>query len=725
MSYATIFWQGMQTRTYGIPFLTSWKSAFQDKSALYRVLFLLLLFPAIFPLLSIINIIVGPLVVAFSVFELMRAMLFEGIVLVALLLYIALVLRGSKYKPFFTRTHLYIFGLGVLLFITAAFSQDLRASIFSSSSRADGLFFLFHVGIYILLLSWIVRERKELEFAFILIVTAGFASAVGAFVLYFWQNHNNPAIVIRQSIEIILGNTGFFAHYLIFIFFTNLYFIIVRPRVWNVAVLVAVTLAVFYTFSSTALSIVAIVCGVLLFILARPWFYGFLTFGFFAWWYGITFGDAFLARIANPFIEEFTRGVVWKDAIELVTKYNPIHGFGWGNAEIMWNLLEHDSWAASGTPWVPHYFDKIHNIVFEFFVAGGILVVTALLLFWTRIMGRAVKLMRGSDKTGLFLTAAFAAHLFYLQFNFDTVMSYSMGSVWLVSFLIFTQEKSVTWPRVGWSGSFKWTSVGLLCIAILTTLWYLNLRPLSVFFQATQVQGDAGRVPTTPHDLDLKRAQFARARDLVGLNKSILNEVGIALRTVASHIEPQGELLADYVREIRFNSDALISAHPLNPFYYYRRAQVEQEIAKDLDQSAYYLKQATALAPHKGIFRFQLGIIYLRADKISEARDIFLELQRMEWNVGAMDLYLAIADFLEGKMHEGRKKFLASLATYTPTAEIEWDMLTGSYLVHGNPEDLLILYQRIRKMIGPHARLNEIITILEDMLAHQAAKNGE
>ncbi|MBI4135725.1 O-antigen ligase family protein [Candidatus Uhrbacteria bacterium] len=716
MTYADFFRRELKKRPYAVPLLTGWKNAAHDKSALYKVLFALLIFPAAFPLLSIINIIAGPLIVGLSLFELLRALLFQGLVLVALLLYVVLAFRESKYKPFLTRTHLYLFGLGMLLLAAAAFSQDLRASIFSSSARGDGLLFLLHIGIYVLMLSWIVRERRELELAFIMIVALGAASTVGVFLVHFWQSQNNSGVSISNSIQIILGNLGFFAHYLMLIFFTNLYFIIFRPRIWNIAVLTAVTIVLFFTSSSTALGLVAIVWGILVFKIARPWFYGFLGFGLFAWWYGITFGDAFLARLANPITEEFVRGAIWTDAIQLVAKYKPFLGFGWGNAEIMWNFLEHDSWAASGTPWQPLYFDRTHNIALEFFAAGGILGLAALTLFWTRIMRRAIRLTRDGDKAGLFLTAAFGAQFLYLQFNFDTVMSYILVSIWLAAFLIFTQEQAVILPHISIPLKFKWVGTAVLCVFILSMLWYLNLRPLSVFFQATQVQGDAGRVPTTPRGLDVKRAQFERAPERVGLNRSILNEVGMAFQTIAAGTELPEEQLADYIRAMRVNSDALIAAHPQNPFYYFRRARGEYEIAKDFNQSADYLKQAIALAPAKGIFRFQLGIIYLRDDKISEARDIFLELKRRNWNAGAMDLYLAVADFLEGNLQAGRKKFLSSLGSYVPTTGVEWHMLTGAYLVHGKPADLLAWYERIYKLVGSNGSLDEIMRTLESML---------
>lgn len=121
----------------------------------------------------------------------------------------------------------------------------------------------------------------------------------------------------------------------------------------------------------------------------------------------ISFGEASLsARFMNI-------GMAWQGFSE-----RPLLGWGQENYAVVFDKYYNPNMYAS-EPW----FDRVHNVVFDWMIAGGIL---GLLLYLSLYVSALVALWRGafSHVERSIVTGLLAAYFFYLLFTFDNITSY-------------------------------------------------------------------------------------------------------------------------------------------------------------------------------------------------------------------------------------------------------------------------------------------------------------
>jgi len=128
-----------------------------------------------------------------------------------------------------------------------------------------------------------------------------------------------------------------------------------------------------------------------------------------------------LSRLSTISLEEgSTRFTIWGMALEGV-KERPILGWGQGNFNIVFNKYYDPSLYGQ-----EQWFDRVHNIVFDWLISGGILgllayisIYLALLyhLWFQRTAGLSI-----IDRS--LLTGLMAAYVFHNIFVFDNIVSY-------------------------------------------------------------------------------------------------------------------------------------------------------------------------------------------------------------------------------------------------------------------------------------------------------------
>lgn len=293
-----------------------------------------------------------------------------------------LALLDARYRPRWS----WIFGsfgiLLVVMFFANLFGQHPESSFFSNFERMDGYISLVHAFLYALVLGSVMKTKKEWQYLLFTSLFVAFLVAAYGLAQYFGFAQGNGRIDSR------LGNAAYMAVYMLFHIFFAFWLFVETKQPWVKTTMLF--LAVMFTFvlieTGTRGTAVGLAVGVStmaayialfgkqykeirkyaigIFIILAVALAGFIV--------GrdseLVQNNPNLARIANISLEDLTvRSTIWGLAWEGV-KDRPVLGWGQGNFNYVFNeyyepsLYDQEQW-----------FDRSHNIVFDWLIAGGIL----------------------------------------------------------------------------------------------------------------------------------------------------------------------------------------------------------------------------------------------------------------------------------------------------------------------------------------------------------------
>ncbi|MDZ4232119.1 MAG: O-antigen ligase family protein, partial [Candidatus Pacearchaeota archaeon] len=391
-------------------------------------------------------------------------------------LYVFLRARESGYAPFLGLTHVLWLFLALLLGITSFLSQDWSFSFFGDTRRGDGLIFVFHVGLYAFLLSWVLQTRQRLELSLMAGLAAG---TVTLFFLSLVVGLTAPLELVAwtQTAGSVLGNQNLFAHYVLLLALFNAYFLITKPRPWNVFFLFLLLFAIGVTRSSTGIFLGALLGLVCVLFYSRKLFAGAL---------GLGVGALLLYALnfqIHPFLQKeiaslSVRWDLWRDVLETVLKERPILGFGWGNEALLRSSASQELMSSARFSGFV-VFDRAHNFILEFLSAAGIAGVFALFAFWGRVLLSSLGCFRaGRGRIWGFFFLAFSMHLAFLLFNFDGNMSYILSALLLAGYMLLEREESVRLqvPRF----IVLPVSIGVVLLSLFAA-WEFSVKPLYAY----------------------------------------------------------------------------------------------------------------------------------------------------------------------------------------------------------------------------------------------------
>jgi len=643
--------------------------------------------------------------------------IFQIIVEWAGVAYLMLAWRVKKYRPSFTIFHFWLIIIGLILVIASLVSLDPGASFFSSTRRGDGILWLFHVGLYIFILSWLIRDKLYWEFIFQLAIMGGVFVLLLSPVILFLKPESQMSIDYwYRHLGTVLGNPNFLAHYFLLLLLLTGYFVLTKPRLWNWAVICLFLGSLFVLKSDSALFLGIFLVAVFILVRQRRLFCG-LFFG------GLLSGLVYsiikpgwlilwLAQFSNVL---GTRWQVWRSAVETVINNHPWLGFGWGNSEIMWNYAGRDFAVGRYSSVYEAVFDKMHNVTVEFFVASGIIGLLSLLILigligWTIVAKWLVR----RDPVWLFFGLAFGLHFLFLLFNFDTLMSYILISILLAAFVFWANPERLVLPLAPWRSAV--VAVGGSGLLLFTMYWYTYL-PLSAYILVERAHNRldfySSRFSSRPSQVFilLEEAMLIRQpRDL------LLKDVVQTFNLVANRLRLKPLERRYIYHNLQHLYLQLIALHPSNPYYYYTLSSVERNYGHRELIGQRYLEEALKLAPHKNLFKFELALLHLRQSELKEARKLLLDLQESNFFAGKIDFYLALVDFKEGAVRVGRQGIIKSWGNYRPTPA-DWQELAQVYQkLYGAPA-LLSYCQELAR--DPRADVN-----LFSVLINTARRGG-
>ena len=551
----------------------------------------------------------------------------------------------------------------IVMFFADVFGLYAPKSLWSNFERMDGYVTLIHLFAYFVVVSSVLNT-KALWYRFFN-VSLGVA---GILAVYSFAQLAGQ-ITINQGgwrLDGTLGNAAYMAVYQLFhIGFATLLFFNTRTT-W-LRYLYG-TLAIVFTFlliqTATRGAILGLAGGVLLatlFALVCARTYRKMAIGVLLGWVVIVGGfialkdasfiqeNQYLSRVGNITLEEGSiRFTLWGIALEGV-KERPLLGYGQENFNYVFN--------AHYTPEIynaEQWYDRVHNIVFDWLIAGGIL---GALAYFSLLIFALYYLLRRGDVFTLpeqsIIFGLLGAYMFHNLFVFDNTVSYFL----YVSVLAFVHS-TVAKPR------FEAVRVQEQAIARIVTPIVLVVLVGTLYIVNVPAMKTAGTLISalTSTSVNERLAYFkeALAYDTYG-NQEVREQL---LRTYPS-IYTSGSVSVEMKQTFAVFIDSEIKRqvaekprdariHALAaPFY--RTIQMP-------DQALQHLAVAITLSPEKQQFYIDKGLALLQKDALPEAVVAMRRAYTLEPRYDIARLYYGLVSILSGdqatyrELYEGHER---------------------------------------------------------------------
>lgn len=363
-----------------------------------------------------------------------KAFYFRILVEIAVAAWAVLALLDREYRPRFSWLGVAVLAFVAWMFIADAFALNAAKAFWSNFERMEGWVFLAHLVGFFFASSAVLRvERAWRGWFYTSLIVSVILSGYGLLQL-------NGSLAIHQGsvrIDASLGNSAYFAVYLLFSVFVALWLALTEKRTWLkwslMSLAILETILLFYT--GTRGTIVGFILA-LMFVAGlaaftqrgrvRAWSIGIFIFIsilagsiFLAKDSSLVQGSYILQRVSSiTFNDLEVRHTIWNMALQGALE-RPLTGWGQEGFNFIFNKYYDPSLHAQ-EPW----FDRAHNAFIDWLIAGGL---PAFLLYLS-LFGLAFVLLWESPHLSfperVALTGALIGYGIHNLFVFDNLSSY-------------------------------------------------------------------------------------------------------------------------------------------------------------------------------------------------------------------------------------------------------------------------------------------------------------
>src|SRR3989338_6691341 len=445
-----------------------------------------------------------PLIVAnsyFFPFITGKAFYLRILIEIAVAGWVVLALLDKEYRPRFSWIGASVVGFVVWMFIADAFALNAMKAFWSNFERMEGWVLLVHLLGLFFSASAVLRVEKKWR--------AWFLTSLGVSVVLvgYALLQLNGTLTIHQGstrIDASLGNSAYFAIYLLCSVFVALWLALTEKYVWLKWSLIALAVieGTLIFFTETRGTIIGLVLALALAALltaltaskqARGWAVGafvliLVLIGSFYLARDSSFiqNNHVLQRIASISLADGqTRFTIWSLAFKGILE-RPLTGYGQEGFNYVFNKYYEPSLYAQ-----EQWFDRAHNAFIDWFTAGGIpafllyisLFGSAIMLLWKsseprrQESGLRPKASELSRPERIALTAALVGYAVHNFFVFDNLYSYIYFFAILA--LIDSQvsrpiEKFETAPELSAEDGTTY-ALPIATIAVFASIWFVNI----------------------------------------------------------------------------------------------------------------------------------------------------------------------------------------------------------------------------------------------------------
>jgi O-antigen ligase/tetratricopeptide (TPR) repeat protein len=603
-------------------------------------------------------ILAGVFIVPFIAFVVIDSMFFPFItgknfifrIIVELMLgaWIVLALRDATYRP--KRSWL-MYAVGAFVFViglATLFGEDISKSFWSNYERMDGYITQLHLFAYFLIIGSVLNTERLWKYYLHTLIGASVGMAfIGlAQIIGVAEIHQG-----NVRIDGNLGNAAYMASYMLFHIALTAYFLFKhKGATWVRYVYVAIIAFEFFIMYETQTR------GALLGFVGATMLITFLIIVFdrtnvkrrnIA--IGILTGASLLVgafflepvkqsdfvqnqdtlrRIASISLTEGTtqsRFLIWSMAVKGVQEHSVL-GWGQGNFTHVFNK-HYVPEMYRNEPW----FDRAHNIVFDWLIAGGVLgllgylgmFLAALMLIWRR-HDNDYTLISKAMFTGLL-----AAYFFQNIFVFDNLISYMLFFTLLAYVHFRGYNAHASHERLdafvdkvrgklglGEKELKENHDMSIPAIALVLTLvvvFTLNQKPIAA--NLTLIEALRNGQPQQQGQA-LELFEKALAYESFGTTEVRERMVIHASRVVGMQIDP--ELKRDFTTRALEEMDKQIADIPQDAKYPLFSASLLNRMGR-VDDARDYLFMAREISPYKEPILFEIGVSYINAKQYDKA----------------------------------------------------------------------------------------------------------
>jgi O-antigen ligase/tetratricopeptide (TPR) repeat protein len=325
-----------------------------------------------------------------------------------------------------------------------------------------------------------------------------------------------------------------------------------------------------------------------------------------------------LSRLASISVKSETasRFPVWNAAYQGF-KERPVLGWGQGNFDVVFNKY-YDPRMYSQESW----FDRAHNIVFDWLIAGGLLgllgyisiFISTIYLLW-RDRAQKFSFVEKALFTGLL-----ASYAFHNLFVFDNITSYIL--FFAVLGYIHTTEsqpfKNTLWSKIIPSeGVVNRIITPFTVITLVLVVYSFNVKGIlasQALIRAISSHEEGPRV-------NLEYFKKALSYDSFGTPEIREQLIQMAFRAQSAPAD-QKEVAQEFYELARNEMRRQTEEAPNSARYHYFLGALLRSFGQ-YDESLEALKQALALSPHKQQIQFVIGSIYLDKGERKQALEVF------------------------------------------------------------------------------------------------------
>jgi O-antigen ligase/Flp pilus assembly protein TadD len=601
---------------------------------------------------------------------------FRIMVEILFFLWVFVMVFDKRYRP---RKSPLLLALAVTLFIlvlAGIFGENPYRSFWSNYERMEGIVGHIHLFLYFLILTSIFQGKKDWKRFFGIMLGISFIATIYGFLQFFGK------AAIHQSdvrLDATFGNATYLAIFLIFhLFLISLFLFWFRQKWLRIslgALFVLEAIVMFLT--ATRGAILGFLAGLFLFGLLMTIFasnkklrYCFaalmivliLTVGLFMLLKDQSFirNNSVLARFASISFAEGTvesRFTIWGMSWQGFQEH-PILGWGSENYNLVFNkYYQPKLWKQE--PW----FDRSHNIVFDWLISAGILGLLAYISIFVSALYMVWR--RNALFESVVITSLFAAYSFHNLFVFDNLTSYFMFfSVLGYIHFSWASDKNPSFAKASADakaladrsegkeiGGLGYLAVTFSFLLVIFSLYFVNIRPLLAnhkLLDSLYIMRQTQSVDSVLQKFDevFKYNTFGtgEAREqLTGYANNILGSQAFVK-------QDKVKVLTKAIREM----EKQIQANPDDVRYLIMMSALYNK-AGMVDNALKTVNRAIELSPKKQQIYFVKTDIYLSAGQRQQALEVIKTVYELEPSYTEAAKNLAILYLLNNKQEEAEK----------------------------------------------------------------------
>ncbi len=620
---------------------------------------------------------------------------FRILVEIALAGYVLLALLDAKYRPKFSWVLTLYATLVSWMVLANALAINPHKAFWSNFERMDGFVTLVHVFVFfVILATMMAADNLWRRWWFFFLTGAALICGYSLFQLAgMAEIHQGSA-----RVDATFGNAAYLAVYMLFATAISLWQGL-ESKGWVRYTLISFSaITAFILFTTETRGAVlglagAIGLGSILWMLeagkkktrlaAGAVFLGLIVVG------GLFFTfkdsdfikqDPTLARISSISLEEGkTRFALWDMALVGVAE-RPVFGWGQEGFNYVFQKYYRPSLYAQ-EPW----FDRAHNTYIDWLIAGG---APALLLFIGLLVSAVVALYRKtvSRPERIILVSALAAYAFQALFVFDNLMSYvALAALLAVAHTLSDApiKKLEDLPEVKSSTASSVAAPIILALGV-GLIWMVNVPSITQAQKMVDALGQAQKAPAET------LALFKEAVLESGLGRQEAAEQFMTFATgMRGRSDISDQTKDDIAKSALTLLDAEVARTPNDARLRVQYATGLRAFGK-FDLALAQSQKALELSPKKQTIMIERGFAYWEAEKIQEARDVFVAMYELDTSFQALSQYAAAGEVALGRHAEAN----AILMKAYGTTEVDSEVLIVAYYQAKRYDDLVAALKR-------------------------------